>query len=147
MSAALACVTLGGCDRTAIPNVRTANGQTASKPQDLTDSQIAEYLQGVYATVVPSHVRSVTGDLRPHWIVAGRISNKYSHDLKKVKVRLTAFEKDENSSTVLDTAEFEVEDVPAMQARAFRRQVQLMVFPKEFRFTCTILSATVTTDN
>jgi hypothetical protein len=41
----------------------------------------------------------------------------------------------ERSNVVLDTAEFTVEDVPTLQARAFRRQVQLMVTLGRFRFS------------
>jgi len=120
--------------------------EAAAIREQLTDAEIDTYLDGGQMSVVPSQVRNITGDLRPNWIVTGRIKSNYPRDIKSVRVRLIAYDKDKASNTVLDTAEFTVEDVPALEAKAFRRQVQLMVSPQQFRFTWTILSATLKTE-
>ena len=138
-----------GCNQ---PAPRSANDDSATRVQtpaiqgELTDAEIDKYLDGGQMSIEPSQVRNITGDLRPNWIVTGRIRNNYPLDLKQVTVRLIAYDKDERSDVVLDTAEFEVEDVPVLQAKAFRRQVQLMVTPRQFRFTWTISGLTLFQD-
>jgi hypothetical protein len=147
MSIALMVFQWAGCEPPA-PAAPVAKAATPPVEQRLSDAQIAQFLNGEYVSIVPSRVHdSSRKDLRPGWIVSGRIKSNYSHDLKSVKVRVFAYDKDPKSDTVLDTAEFEVVDVPALGAKAFRQQVQLMVFPNQFRFACTIWSATVKADN
>jgi hypothetical protein len=125
----------------------TVKDGAAPIERQLTDQQIGQYLNGEAVSIVPSHVRNVSGDLRPNWILTGRIKSDYVRDLKSVRVRVVAYDKDERSTAVLDTADFEVLDVPAHGAKTFRQQVQLMVFPNQFRFTCTIWSASPKVEN
>ncbi len=146
---------LVGCDDIAkelgyVPAVRRPQAtETATKvgtpaiQEQLTETEIDKYLDGGQMSLEPSPTRNITGDLRPNWIVTGRIKNNYPRDLKRVTVRLIAYDKNPRSNTVLDIAEFSVEDVPALEVKAFRRQVQLMVYPQQFRFTWTILSASL----
>ncbi len=140
----ISCLALG-CERS--ETIPKAKDGAAPIDQQLTDQQIGQDLNGEALSIVPSRVRNVSGDLRPNWILTGQIKSDYSRDLKRVRIRVVAYDKDERTNAVLDTAEFEVLDVPAHGAKAFRQQIQLMVFPNQFRFTCTIWSAMPKAEN
>jgi len=137
--AILMMITLCGCEPQAPPTVAKAG--PAPVNQELTAAEITQYLDGGNITLEPSPSRVISGDLRPLWIVTGKISNSYNLDIKSVKIRLTAY--DNKAHTVLDTADVEVDDLPALSAKAFRREVPLMVQKGQFNFSYDFLSATV----
>jgi hypothetical protein len=149
-----AIVFLSGCDdiarelgyttNTAVVTSQPQTQQTAT-PDILTAQEIDRYLDGGQMTMVASSNRIISGDLRPLWVLTGRIANSYSRDVKSLRIRITAYGKGTDSATVLDTADFEVNDIPAGAARGFRREIPLMVSPGRFSFSWTILSATVGT--
>jgi hypothetical protein len=120
-----------------------AKAEPAPIQQELTGAEISMYLDGEQWTLEPSKAFKIDGDLRPIWIVTGRIKNNFRDDIKSVRVRLVAYDKSEANDTVLDTADFDVEDIPALEARAFRRDVQLMIYQGKFRWNYEFLSATV----
>ncbi len=119
-------------------NTASSSGTNAS--QELTDAEIDSELSGNMSMARSSAI-VLSGDMRPRYIVSGHIKNDDHRDLKMVRVRIIAHPKDKSSNDVLDTAEFEVTDIPAYEAKAFRREVPLLV-PEGFRFEWTILSAT-----
>ena len=97
-------------------------------------------------TLVRSSAVALSGDLRPRYIASGHIKNDGYRDLQSVRVRIIAHPKEKNDDDVSDTAEFDVEDIPAHEAKAFRREVPLLV-PVAFRFEWTILSGTAKPQN
>jgi hypothetical protein len=127
--------------------VAQANPTSGPATQKLTRAEIDGAIPDDGWSIVPSTSIVLNGDLRPRWIVSGRIKNNYHSDLNSVRVRLTAYPKDKSRHDVLDTAEFGIEDIPTGQAKAFRREVPLLVSPGTFRFAWTILSATAKPEN
>jgi hypothetical protein len=111
-----------------------------SAVHELNAAKIQQYLAGGTETIEPSAGAVVNGDIRPFWIVIGRIKNNYSQDISTARIRVTAYNKKTNE--VLDTARFEVDDIPKDSTRAFRHQIQLMVQWNKFGSYDTILSAT-----
>jgi hypothetical protein len=107
---------------------------------ELSAAEIQQYLAGGTETIEPSAGHPVNGDIRPFWIVIGRIKNNYSQDISTTKILVTAYDK--KTHEVLDSAQFEVDDIPRNSTRAFRHQIQLMVQWNKFDSYDTILSAT-----
>lgn len=138
--AILTMVLLAGCEPPAQP-APVAKVEPAPTNQELTPAEIGQYLPDTAIYLEPSSSRVLSGDLRPLWVVSGRVISSYPRDLKSAKIRLTAFRK--GARTVLDTADFEVDDIPAMSAKGFRREVQMMIRPGEFDFSYDFLSVTV----
>jgi hypothetical protein len=125
----------------------TQGESNSASSQQLTDAEIDDMARrSGQMTIVSSPTIVLSGDLRPRYIVSGHIKNNDYRDLKSVRVRIIAHPKDKSDDDALDTAEFDVEDVPAHEAKAFRREVPLLV-PKDFRFEWTILSATAKPEN
>ena len=135
--------TLTGCapDPPPASPVQPAQSVDAtSAVHELNAAKIQQYLAGGTETIEPSAGAVVNGDIRPFWIVIGRIKNNYSQDISTARIRVTAYNKKTNE--VLDTARFEVDDIPKDSTRAFRHQFQLMVQWNKFDSYDTILSAT-----
>ncbi len=127
----------------------TAGESTKCQPpapvsEKLTDAQIGTSLTGTIWAISRSSTFRTSGDLRPFWIVRGRIVNHYDRDLESATVRLFFYQKggEKKHEDTIETAVFEVTDIPAGEARGFSRDVQLMI-PDDFDFTWTIWSATV----
>jgi hypothetical protein len=84
----------------------------------------------------------MSGDMRPLWIITGKVQNDCAYDLKTVKIRAIVYSKGHLEDT-LDTADFTVDDVPAHDVRGYRREVQLMVEKTQrFDFTYDFVAAT-----
>lgn len=132
-------VLLAGCEPPAQPTA-AAKLEPALIKRALTAEEIKKCLDAEDVALEPSQDRIISGDLRPRWIVSGRITSGYWNDLKSVKVLITAIDK--TTFAVLDTAEFEVDDVPSESAKGFRREIPLMVRPGKFDFTYEFPSAT-----
>jgi len=68
---------------------------------------------------------SVNGDLRPFWLVSGRLKNESSSELKSVTIRITVTSK--ASSEVIDGATLQIDtDIPSGAVGSFAREIQLM---------------------
>jgi hypothetical protein len=132
----LALTGCGPSTPTAQPAQKVETAQTA---HDLSAEEIKQYLNGGTETIEPSTSQALSGDVRPFWFVTGKIKNTYSQDIKTAKIRVIAY--DNKTHEALDTAEFEVGDIPANSTRAFKRQIQLMVKWNTFYFYDSILSA------
>jgi hypothetical protein len=161
---ATAILPVSGCDdiakefgyipaKAAAPKKPTGSGpvtqgeSNSASSQKLTDAEIDDMARDSGPiTIVSSPAVVLSGDMRPRYIASGHIKNNEYRDLKSVRVRIIAHPKDKSDDDVLDTAEFDVEDIPAHEAKAFRREVPLLV-PKDFRFEWTILSATAKPEN
>jgi len=122
--------------------------EPAPTHRELTATEISTYVSdsGEW-TLEPSKTFRVEGDLRPFWIVTGRITNSAGYDIGSVRVRLTAYDKSAAENTVLDTADFDVQDIPSLGTKAFRRDVQLMIHRGHFRWNYEFLTASVKTPN
>jgi hypothetical protein len=134
-----ALLALTGCEPPP-PTIQPAQKvETTSVTHDLSAEEIKQYLSGGTETIEPSTSQAISGDVRPFWFVAGKIKNTYSQDIKTAKIRVIAY--DNKNHEVLDTADFEVGDIPSNSTRAFKRQIQLMVKLNTFYFYDSILSA------
>jgi hypothetical protein len=67
----------------------------------------------------------IDGDLRPFWVVSGRIENHSEMELKRVTLRVSINSK--ASSRQVDTATFTVDtDVPPYSIASFKREIQIL---------------------
>ena len=96
--------------------------------------------------MVPSTTRTLSGDLRPLWVVSGRIRSTYPMDLKKVRIKIVAYEKNQPDN-ILDTAEFDVENIPSSETKGFRVEIPLLVKHQEFEFKWFVENARIATVN
>jgi hypothetical protein len=120
---------LPSCDSISSPPQPANAAPASSTPsiRELTKEQIEKCMfEGNNETLTPSPIFRTSGDVRPFWVVAGKIQNECDYDLKAVNIRITVYKKGDVAD-VLDTADLAVEDVPAHSVRAYQRNVQLMV--------------------
>ena len=67
----------------------------------------------------------IDGDLRPIWIVSGRITNYSPDELKSVTIQIEILKKSDQSS--VDQASITVDaDIPSVATVGFSREVQLL---------------------
>lgn len=139
---AIATISIVGCDgisdqsQTKNSTVAVTANQQPSKPNlhALTKEQIDSCVSRAdTATIEQFSGIRLSGDMRPDWIVAGKITNLCGYDLRDVKIRITAYSKG-NPGNILDTADFTIDDVPANGARGYRRDVQLMIQRGKFEW-------------
>jgi hypothetical protein len=134
-----AVLTLSSCEPLRPSQQAAQKVEITPTAHDLSADEIKQYLSGGTETIEPSTSQALSGDVRPFWFVAGKVKNTYSQDIKTAKIRVIAY--DNKTHEVLDTADFEVGDIPANSTRAYRRQVQSMVKWNAFYFYDSILSA------
>lgn len=80
------------------------------------------------------------GDLRPLWIVSGRIRNDSATELKSVTVKISIISS--ASSNELDTAQLTVDsDIPPGSVVSFKRGVQLLPPSSGWRWSWTVTEA------
>jgi len=121
-------VVLAACDPILSPQrAATPTQPPAPTVHELTKDQIRACIyEGGNQTLEPSPIFATSGDMRPVWIVTGKVENRCEYALKSVKIRITAYNK-ANRADILDTADLTVDDVPARSVRAYKRDIQLIV--------------------
>ena len=82
----------------------------------------------------------IDGDLRPLWIVSGRIRNNSATELRSVILKISIISK--ASSIELDTAQLTVDaDFPPDSAVSFKRTVQLLPPSSGWGWTWSVVKA------
>jgi hypothetical protein len=104
----------------------TSSAPTPTKPAPATIPQ--EQIELFDGSMVRSNERILTGDLRPLWIVSGRIRNHSGEDIAHLRLQIQIFERqNEGNGTLRDVANLDFEtDIPAGVVGSFSRQVQLL---------------------
>lgn len=146
----LALSVLAGCDltpreqtqsqprTTAVPAPKPTAPTEMSTDEAQTDLQLSDLLLGSKTQVISS----TNGDLRPLWIVSGRITNVSGSTVTSVRLKLIASEK--ASGHDLDTAILPIQqNIPPNATVSFRREVQLMLPDRGWAWTCLVDGATV----
>jgi hypothetical protein len=121
-SAAFALLFIAGCGpvEDAPPKPVPTNEASAS-PAAINPALIAL----VDGTMERSKTFRIDGDLRPFWIVSGRIENHSDMELERVTFRISINSK--ASSTAVDTATFVVDtDIPPHSTGSFKREIQIL---------------------
>jgi hypothetical protein len=131
---------LFGCDQNKLIPQKTAVVPQTPTDRELSPEEIKIRLEGGTDTIEPSSSRTVSGDLRPLWIVTGKVRNATSPTVKTVKIRIIAY--DSKTHDALDTADIEVDDIQPQTTKAFRREVPLMIHWGKFYFYDELVSAT-----
>lgn len=123
---------LCGCDMTShAPQAPIEKAQMpAPTTRELTKDELGKCFGDNQGTLVPSSTRVLSGDLRPLWIITGKVQNLCEYDLKSVTIRAWVYRKGHRED-VFDTADFVLNDVPAQGVRAYRKEIQLMVERKQ----------------
>jgi len=85
---------------------------------------------------------NTNGDLRPFWIVSGRITNLSGSTVTILRLKLIATEK--NTGHDLDTAVITIkQEIPKDATVSFRRDVQLMLPASGWGWICLVDGATI----
>jgi hypothetical protein len=140
-------VLLIGCD--------DVDKTTSTDPQPVTSSAPAtpttpapatipqEQIELFDGSMARSNERILTGDLRPLWIVSGRIRNYSGEDLAHLRLQVHIFERrNEGNGTLRDEANLDLEtDIPAGGVGSFSRQVQLLPPPKAWDWDWVVVEA------
>ena len=76
-------------------------------------------------TMQRSKVFRTDGDLRPFWLISGRIENNSDVEVKKVSIRIQVTDK--ATDRVVDTATLVIDiEIPSGSVGSFSRSIQLM---------------------
>jgi hypothetical protein len=143
---ALAMLTLGGCDDLASNSRATkpqAPSPTASvqpiSPPTISPSQL-ELFDGSLQRLAE---RALTGDLRPFWLVSGRIRNNSSKMLSEVRIRiyinLRGKPGDVEDEAVIDIPT----DISPASVGSFSRKIQLLPPQEAWEWDWTVDDARV----
>jgi hypothetical protein len=92
-------------------------------------------------SLVKSGARSISGDLRPFWILSGRIENKTELPVKNLHLRVTL--RYRGTATDVDSAEVAVNDeIPGGATSSFMRDLQILPPRQPWEWDCTATEAT-----
>lgn len=143
--ACLACLTVGCNTSQPTPQSRRPSASpytNAPHEMSVDDSQVTFKLSDF--TLERDPATSSTGsDLRPFWVVSGRIFNS-SQTITATSVRLKLIFADKESGHDLDSAVVNVQqEIPPLTTVSFRRKVQLMLPPKGWAWVGLTDGATV----
>lgn len=145
---------LAGCDQ-AHQTQATPTPQPSSPPQSIAtipsaapkelstdDAQTSLKLSDLVMERDHSVLYSTSGDLRPFWVVSGRITNQDVLTVTSVRLHLEVADK--TTGHDLDSAVLNIkEEIPPLATVSFRRVVQLMIPARGWSWICLVDSATV----
>jgi hypothetical protein len=140
----LSVIGIAACDTLSPPPQSTPPKPQPVAPttQELTADQIQGCIHGGSDTLARSPAFKMSGDIRPLWIITGKVQNDCAYDLKTVTIRAIIYSKGHLGDT-LDTADFTVDNVPAHNVRGYRQEIQLMAErTQQFDFYYDFVAAT-----
>src|SRR5690349_8672259 len=86
------------------------------KTREMTKDELDKCFGETPGTLQRSAAHPVSGDLRPFWIITGRVQNVCDYDLGRVTVRVWVYRRG-HPEEILDTADVVINDVPAKSVR------------------------------
>ncbi len=89
-----------------------------------------------------SNAFRIDGDLRPIWIVSGRIRNNSDVEVKSVSIRIQITSKTKDEDKVVDATTLTIDtDIPPDSVSSFSRTVQLMPPNTEWNWNYDVINA------
>jgi hypothetical protein len=86
-------------------------------------------------------MRALAGDLRPYWVVSGRIHNDTALPVKDIHLHITIRTK--GSEEEIDSAELILKnEIPADDTVSFMQNIQLLPTQGAWEWDCTVAGAT-----
>ena len=121
-SAALALLLIAGCGPVQDTAPTPVPTSTASTSPATINPELIELVDG---QMERSKTFRLDGDLRPFWVVSGRIKNESSRELKSVIIRIDVTSR--ASSQVVDQATLQIDtDIFSGSIGSFRREIQIL---------------------
>jgi hypothetical protein len=144
----LATVLLGltGCDILAPTQPKQEIAQSKPAAVVLTDVPLVDVTQNLKLSDLllgrsNDGMINTNGDMRPFWIVSGRVENTTDSPVKNIRLQVRIGNKD--GDTDLDSAVLILKDeVPPYSTVSFKRAVQLLLPEKGWAWNCYVLDAT-----
>ena len=136
---------LTGCDFTRPKPQVTASQPTQSTTDDVgKDVPLDDPSKNLPLTdlsLVKSDARRLSGDLRPFWIVSGRIENNTVLPVKNIHLRITL--RYRGTLTDVDSADVVLKDeLSAGTTSSFMQAIQILPPDKAWEWDCSVIEAT-----
>jgi hypothetical protein len=136
---------LTGCDFTR-PKPQTVTSRPTQSTTDDIGKDIplddpSKNLPLADLNLVKSDARRLSGDLRPFWIVSGRIENHTVLPVKNIRLRITL--RYRGTLTDVDSADVILKDeLSAGTTSSFMQAIQILPPDKPWEWDCTVMEAT-----